>query len=385
MKNNSERIIAVLISIVLIITVFAGCGKINDDEDKSKDLAVSDLSVMHETEFGGIYADITIDDFNALGFEFGDSVNVEFSNGYKTEDIPYYNGYYVKTGEPLVIGYPGYPYIKICVNNGDDFWNIANADENTTVTISLNNKSKYIDTQEARDIHYIDDRNAYSSDEIFANFRGIQVGTMKDNLVFRSASPCDNQHNRATYVNRLIEQAGIKYIIDLADNDEKIKGYIADENFSCDYFLSLYNNGKVIPLAMNMNFGSDEFRHKAADGLIAMLENDGPYLIHCTEGKDRTGFMCMLLEALSGAGYEDIVRDYMITYGNYYGITKETKEKQYNLIVEQVLNPMIDGMAGKEIFDYYNEDLSSCAEQYLMSGGMTSAQINAIREKIVKS
>ncbi len=106
---------------------------------------------------------------------------------------------------------------------------------------------------------------------------------------------------------------------------------------------------------------------------------------HCTEGKDRTGFMCMLLEALSGAGYEDIVRDYMITYGNYYGITKETKEKQYNLIVEQVLNPMIDGMAGKEISDYYNEDLSSCAEQYLMSGGMTSAQINALREKIVKS
>ena len=120
----------------------------------------------------------------------------------------FHNGYYVKTGEPLVIGYPGYPYVKVCINNGDDLWNIAEVDENTTVTVTLNTKSKYTDTQEARDIHYTDERNEYGSDEIFANFRSIQVSTMKNNLFFRSASPCDNQHNRATYVNRLIEHQG---------------------------------------------------------------------------------------------------------------------------------------------------------------------------------
>ena len=38
---------------------------------------------------------ISIDDFNKLGFEYGDSVNVSFTNGYELTDIPYYNGYYV--------------------------------------------------------------------------------------------------------------------------------------------------------------------------------------------------------------------------------------------------------------------------------------------------
>lgn len=379
-----KKIISVILSLICIIAMFSGCSTADKDNTGLTELTVSDLAVIHETEFGGVYVDITIDDFNALGFEFGDSVNVTFSNGYQLDDLPYYNGYYVQTGEPLVIGYPGYPHIKVGINNGDDLWEIAGIDENMTAEISLNEQGKYKDTQEARDLHYEDDREKFASDEVFANFRSIQVSTMKDNLVYRSASPCDNQHNRATYVNALIEQAGVNYIINLADDEEKINGYIADENFSCDYFLSLYKDGKVIPLAMNMNFGSDEFKQKAAKGFIAMLENDGPYLIHCTEGKDRTGFMCMLIEALSGAGYDEIVTDYMITYDNYYGITKENDEKRYNLIVEQVLNPMINGMAGEEISDFANADLTAYAEKYLADGGMSSEQITSLKEKISK-
>lgn len=383
MKKLSKMMIAFILVTVIVMS-FVGCSNNETNNAGLTELTVSDLGVMHETEFGGVYVDVTIDGFNALGFEFGDSVNVTFSNGYQLDDLPYYNGYYVKTGEPLVIGYPGYPHIKVCINNGNDLWVLAGVDENTTAEISLNEQGKYKDTQEARDLHYEDDREKFVSDEVFANFRSIQVSTMKDNLVYRSASACDNQHNRATYVNALIEQAGVNYIINLADDEEKINGYIADENFSCDYFLSLYKDGKVIPLAMNMNFGSDEFKQKAAKGFIAMLENDGPYLIHCTEGKDRTGFMCMLVEALSGAGYDEIVTDYMITYDNYYGITKENDEKRYNLIVEQVLNPMINGMAGEEISDFAKADLTAYAEKYLADGGMSSEQIAALKEKIVK-
>lgn len=384
MKTNVKNFLAVFTALACIAAVFSGCVKANDGDNKGPVPAASDLAVIHETEFGGIYADITIDDFNSLGFDFGDSVNVIFSNGYSAEDLPYYNGYYVKTGETLVIGYPGYPHIKVCINSGNDLWDIAKADENTTVTISLNEKAKYLDIQQARDLHYEDEREKYASDEVFANFRAVKVSTIKDNLVFRSASPCDNQHNRATYVNSLISQYGVGYIINLADNDEKIRGYIADENFSCNYFLSLYNGGNVIPLAMNMNFGSAEFKQKAAAGLTAMLENDGPYLIHCTEGKDRTGFMCMLLEALCNASYNEIVNDYMITYDNYYGITKEKDAKRYSLIVELVLNPMIEGMAGEEVDDFENADLAAFAVQYLKDGGMTAAQISALKDKIVK-
>ena len=69
--------------------------------------------LTHETKFGGVYFDITIEDFNALGFAFGDSVDVAFSNGKTLNDLPYYNGYYVDMGEPLLVGYPGYPYLIV--------------------------------------------------------------------------------------------------------------------------------------------------------------------------------------------------------------------------------------------------------------------------------
>ena len=85
--------------------------------------------------------DITIDEFNALGFEYGDSYDVTFSNGYKLEDIPYYNGYYSKTGHPLISAYPGYPHIDVCVNNGDPLWGTAGLKEGDTGTVTLCEKA----------------------------------------------------------------------------------------------------------------------------------------------------------------------------------------------------------------------------------------------------
>ena len=115
---------AVLLALLMTLA-FSSC-KDRKDPDPAPDVpSISDYEVEHEPEFGGVYIKITIDDFNKLGFTYGDSVDVEFSNGYKLEDIPYYNGYYVDAGEPLLIAYPGYPYIKAAVNYGEDLWDEA--------------------------------------------------------------------------------------------------------------------------------------------------------------------------------------------------------------------------------------------------------------------
>ncbi len=203
-----------------------------------------------------------------------------------------------------------------------------------------------------------------------------------ENKLFRSASPCDNQHNRAPYVDALIKAAGVGCVLNLSDNDEKIAGYLAKEDYNSPYFRSLYENGGVIPLALNMNFGSADFRKKVADGLIEMIGHEGPYLVHCTEGKDRTGFVCMLLEALCGAGYDEIAEDYMITFDNYYGITKESDEARYTVILENVLDPMIRSVLGDEKADLRTADLAGAAETLLKNAGMTDAQIATLREKL---
>ena len=342
-------------------------------------LRVTDRKVMHETEFGGVYVDLTIDEFNALGFAFGDSVDVTFSNGYTLEDIPYYNGYYNRNGEALIVGYPGYPHIEICVNNGDPLWETAGLDEGDTVTIRRAKKGAFLDTQTARDIHYQDDRSAYASDVIFANFRAVEAGNIAPGRLCRSASPCDNQHNRAGYVDALMKEAGVAIILDLADNEEKIARYIGAGDFDSPYFLSLYEGGDDVPLAMNTNYGSEEFRENLATGLRAMASHEGPYLVHCTEGKDRTGFVCALLEALCGADYEEMRKDYMITYDNYYGISEGTDREKYDLIVRESFDPLVQEFIGDNNIDPSTADLASYAQGYLRSAGLTDEEIAALR------
>ncbi len=400
MKQTMLRAVSFLAVLVLFGCAFAAC-------KKETALSVTGLETIHETEFGGVYIRITIDDFNRKGFAYGDSVDVEFSNGYKLEDIPYYNGYYVDAGEALLIAYPGYDYVKAAINYGEDLWEKAelqqslplqaaapeqNAgtdlfltaalDGHSTASIKLRERGKYLDIQNARDIHYRDEREEFPSDEVFANFRNMTAGQLKPGAVYRSASPCDNQHNRAPYVDRLIADAGIRCILDLADNDAKIRKYITSEDFDSPYFLSLYENGQVVPLALNMNYLSEEFRRKIAEGFIVMSESEGPYLIHCTEGKDRTGFVCMLIEALAGASYKEIADDYMVTYDNYYKINEASDKPKYDVILEKNLAAMLKTVVGNRDADLEKTDLSEAARVFLKDSGMTDEEIGRFLDRI---
>jgi hypothetical protein len=386
--------IFLFVALVFLCFSFSACQK----KEETAVPSIEGYPTIHETEFGGVYIKIPIDEFNKLGFEFGDSVDVEFSSGYKLEDIPYYNGYYVDPGQILLIGYPGYDYIKAAINYGEDLWDEAKLqismgnsptlfqqvklDEHSTASIRLREKGKYRDIQEARDISYTDLRKDYPSDVAFANFRNIVMGQIGKGKVYRSASPCDNQHKRAPYVDVLIKEAAVNYILDLADNDVKIEKYLQAEDFASEYFRTLYEEGRVYPLALSMNYMGEDFAIKVADGFIAMSKAEGPYLIHCTEGKDRTGFVCMMLEALAKADYQQIADDYMLTYDNYYKINEVKDPARYRVILEKNLDAMIRYVVGDESVDFRNCDLSIYARAYLLKAGMEEEQIDTLLEKI---
>ena len=383
----------VLISLMIMMFILSGCNKPEQELPK-----VENLDIQHETEFGGVYIKMEIDDFNKLGFVYGDSVDVVFSNGYKLEDIPYYNGYYVDAGEALLIAYPGYDYIKAAINYGEDLreranlkkvlgesslWTSAGLEEHSTASVYLREKGKYLDIQEARDINYSDDRNEYPSDIVFANFRNMVMGNLKPGAVYRSASPCDNQHNRAPYVDTLISEAKINCILDLADTYVKIEKYMSAADFNSPYFRNLYNIDNVYAIALNMNYLSEEFAQKIAQGFIDMTEKEAPYLIHCTEGKDRTGFVCMLIEALAGASYQEIADDYMLTYDNYYKINLEKEPAKYQTILEHNLDAMLQFVCGEGV-NIKTAELSGYARNYLLKAGMNEAQIDRFLNRITQ-
>ena len=344
--------------------------------------SLGSTAISHDEQFGGVYINCTIDDFNNLGFSYGDSVNINFSNGYSIKDIPYYNGYYVDEGELLLVAYPGYNYIKVGYNYGDDLWKVGNLSRTDRASIVLNQKEKYLKNQKANDMQYSNEQGN-TPDEQFGNFRNVQVGNLKENVLYRSASPIDNSINRASVVDKLIENVEIAYIVDLSDDYSKIESNLHTQSFNSPYFKSLYNSDKVIALSMSMQYKSNEFSTSLSTGLTSMAKNEGPYLIHCVEGKDRTGFVCMVLEALCGASYQEIVDDYMLTYKNYYAITEENNSDIYKIIKERNIDNMLRYMCNLDKDASLSDvNYSEKAEEYLKSIGMNDYYISKLKTNL---
>jgi len=375
-----RTIICILLIQSMVCGAMGGCCFAESTAESAA--ALKDCKISHSTEYGGVFIKISIDDFNALGFQFGDSVDIVFSNGVRLEDQPYYSGYYTENGQSLLLGKQSDTYIRACINYGDDLWKIAGVNKDDTATITLRERAKYLENQHLRDIHYTDNRDDYATDEAFSNFRSVTTTGVAAGILYRSASPCNNKHNRASCTDSLVGSAGVRCILDLSDDEKKIKRFIGDESFNSPYFLSLYEEGHVIPLALKMNFAFDDFMQKLAAGLSDMADQEGPYLIHCIEGKDRTGFVCMLLEALCGASLQEVVEDYMITYDNYYGINPDSDPARYNGIVKQSFYPMILALSDDENTAPEDVDLYAGARRYLLKGGMEEQQIDRLIERL---
>lgn len=326
-------------------------------------------------KYGHTSTDILIDDFNKLGFKIGDMVTVIFDNGFVIE-APYLDGYYVKSGDPLVRAYPGHTNIAVAINYGK-LNQIADVNVGDKVTIMLTGPKEYLTQYEVYKLTRTNNRADYSSDEVFANFRNIAMGDIEKGVLYRSSSPVNNELGRASYADKLIKKAKVNTVVNLADSTENINTYIATKNFASPYYAELYKNKKVLPLNMNLAYSSDEFKANVTKGLVFMSENKGPYLFHCTEGKDRTGFYAALLEALMGGSKDEIVADYMQSFINYYGVEKGTDK--YELIAKDVLD-MLKVIAGNNDLD--KVDLAAAAKSYLVSGGMKEEQIQALKTNL---
>ena len=110
-----------------------------------------------------------------------------------------------------------------------------------------------------------------------------------------------------------------------------------------------------------------------------LSEQDLPYLVHCTEGKDRAGFASMVLEALTGAAEEEIIADYMLSYSNYYGIEPGTDK--YDTIVEKNIIPMLGILLRTDAPE--GADLAERTELYLTENGMEKDAIDSLKAKLI--
>ena len=230
---------------------------------------------------------------------------------------------------------------------------------------------------------YSSNREEFPSDVAFANFRSLSGGAINGNMFYRSSSPVCNIYNRAPYVDAFVEVAGIKCVLNLSDSSKEVNQFMVDSGYCSPYYKSLFESGKVLTLNMDSRYYRNEFAFTLADGLRKMLYMEGPVLIHCIEGKDRTGFVCMLLEGLAGATYQEIIDDYMTTYYNYYPGLLEEDRRLYECIKYTYMDKMIRYISGSdEDADLSGLDMRQWSRQYLYNAGLTEEELDLLEARL---
>ena len=243
----------------------------------------------------------------------------------------------------------------------------------TELRLKLKEKAGYLDVYNARNLSRTDVRSDYAalSDEAFANFRVVAVTGMKENILYRSSTPIEPAIGRNEYAMAAMEKAGVKAVINLDDSADVMTGY---ETYPDSY----YSRCKIINPEMSYDFGTEEFAEKVKKSVLFIIENDGPYLIHCKEGKDRTGILCAILESFVGASAEDVMTDYMITYDNFYNV--KPGDTAYDIILRDNLVKTLCVLY--QIDDIETADLREKATEYLLSAGLTDEQLSQLSEKL---
>ena len=375
-----SKLIRKYIAIFVVFGLLLGLSACVQSENSTSEVSSIQTTVIEIEKYGHAVLDITTADFTALGYALGDIVHIRF--GSHEFDMPFFDGYYTNPGDVMLRGLEPEKHIAVCINYGDLSveTGIALGD---TVEITLVEKAGMLAYQELCALKYSNDRADYTDDATFANFRSVTAGSIGNGKLYRSASPINNAHGRASYANDFIETAGVSTVLNLADSDEDIAEYIATEDFDSEYYLALYEAGKVMALDMTANFFSDKFAASLVDGLRFLAQNNPPYSIHCTEGKDRAGFTIMLLEALMGAKLQEIIDDYMLSFYNYYGIDKESEPERYEAVLNNNLMVMLYHVTGADSMETLAQiDLESAVTNYLQDNGMTEEDMLTLKDNL---
>ena len=393
-----KRYLLIISLIVLALCFTVSCATKVTTEPVVEEVKALESSVNDIQKYGNLVLSITKSDMDSIGAEYGDVFTI--SLGDETLEAPYCTSYSDVDLGNLVLRNDG-DIMILAINMGDfaSTYGIAtkvtNPDktyewvfeegkklEDVTLSLVLSGKGEYRDQYLIHQLSRTNDRNDYSSDAVFANFREIKGGNLGSYALYRSSSPVNNEIGRAKYADKLAEESKINTVMNLADSSDAVEGYFKEEGFASPYYKSLYERGQVIALNMGVSFKTREFQAALVEGLTFLSKSEGPYLIHCNEGKDRAGFTSALLSALMGLSYDEIAADYMTSYENYYHVEKGTE--QYEAVKRSNIDSMLSFIAGVEADNLSSVDLSVKAEEFLLAIGMEKANIDTLKSKLSK-
>ena len=383
MKKVLSIILALAMVLAMLPTAFAA-------EPAEVQAEVADIE-----KYGNLDLNVKGSDFLAKGYKYGDIVTVKM-NG-KEFEMPVGSNYSdVDNGQMIcrvvVDEANAKDYVVLAINMGNLAEKAEIAKKTTIteepgyrwdynegveqpvkVTITMKEPGGYYDQWLIHQLKRTDVREDYPdlTDDEFANFREVTTNGMGKRKLYRSSSPVNPELKRNTYADAAMKEAGIKTVMNLADSKEGMEAYPG-------YAETYYSTANIIPLNLGVDFAADDFKAGLKVGFEYLADHEGPYLVHCNEGKDRAGFTAAILECLMGAYADDVVNDYMLTYCNYYGV--ESDSEQYTAIANSNIKKSLAAAFGVEDIMAEDVDLKAEAEAYLKEDlGMAEEKIAALK------
>lgn len=371
----------ILLSPLLCLLV-AGC--LSHPEAKKLSVHVGIASPEAIDPYGSVNLDIPSSDLLNHGFLWGDEVSVQVNDQALTMPLlPHYR--LVAPGDPVLVVWKKEDRpARLAVLYGSFAERFGIADKSSgpawkahpgvefplDVTITLLRTGAYAANVNLLDLRRTNVRADYAtlSDDDFANFRAVSAPRLRPNVLFRSSSPIQTELERNGYVDAACRREGIKTVVNMADAENDAR---AARGFPNSYVSAQ----TVLYKPMGVDFSSPDFGQDLADSLRFLAEHEPPYLLHCKEGQDRTGFICAILECYFGAMIDDVEEDYLRTFRNFYGVLPGSP-------AESALRDTFYRILTRAFNKFGFSDLSASAQAYLQSIGLTDADLTALKGKL---
>ena len=128
----------------------------------------------------------------------------------------------------------------------------------------------------------------------------------------------------------------------------------------------------------------ERYRERFGRAFAAIADAEGTVVVHCMGGKDRTGLISALLLRLAGVGVETIGEDYALSADNLAPLSEqwladaanEAEREKRRRLAHTPAEAMVSVV--DEIERRYGDVAS-----YLRAAGLTDAQIDRLRERLV--
>jgi len=324
--------------------------------------------------YGAAVFAVTAEEFYSAGFASGDLVCVEI--GEKSFEVPVGTAYSdVDNGKMILLKIEFEKRMLLSVNNENGFAAKQGLNVGDRVTVRMKEKGGYLSEYERRKLVMGTDRAGYPSDEAFCNFRAVSAGKMKNSFLYRGFSPINPMENRSALTDALLAKTDVKTVINLDGEKEE------DRRRYAGYEQSHYAKLNIIPLKTGFSAADPSFPGNMKELIGILTKEEGPFYIHCRFGRDRTGLLCMALEALCEADLGEIMEDYMLSYENIHRLEKYSD--RWNLQLEKKAFRAFEELTGV----YPDRNLSGKETEALMRETVigrcrvTEEELNLWKEK----